>query len=70
MHQKIIKLDANSYIEVATRLSEGEEKVVLALRGVNDSSSPALASVIIDDPELNALIEGLMQVRDRNSESE
>ena len=67
MHQKIIELSPDSYIEVATRISEGKEKVVLALRGVSDMNSPALASVVINEPELEALIESLEYLRDRDS---
>jgi len=65
MYQGFIQLSDDSYIEITTRLYNGEEKVVLAFRGIKDDATPALASVIIDDPELDDLIEELNGVRSR-----
>lgn len=60
MYQKFVKLSKDSYIEITTRLYNQGNHIVLALRGTNDDSQPAIASVIIDDEEsANALLEGL-----------
>lgn len=62
MKQKFIKLNDHSYVEVATRIFDGKENVMLALRGQANSAEPAIASVILDDHEVRKLIEVLSEV--------
>lgn len=65
MYQKFIKLSDDSYIEVTTRLYNKGESVVIALRGTNDDSQPAIASVIMDKSEVEHLAKGLQEALTR-----
>lgn len=66
MKQKFIKLSEDSYIEIATRLYDGQTKTILALRGVRNNSSPALASAVVENSELQELIEALKTFSESN----
>ena len=59
MYQGFIQLSNSSYIEITTRLYDGEERVVLALRGTKDDTAPALVSVVIENEELEQLLGNL-----------
>jgi hypothetical protein len=62
MHQQFIPLSEDSYIEVTTRLFDGESRIVLALRGTQDNDVPALASVVLNPKEVRALAAGLQDI--------
>lgn len=63
MYQKFIPLSEDSYIEITTRLFDGDEKVVVALRGTKADTSPALASVVITSSKLDELISTLQEAK-------
>lgn len=63
MYQEFIPLGDDSYLEVTTRLYDSGKRVVLALRGTRDSSTPALVSVIIDEAHLDRLKDSLSEAQ-------
>ncbi len=65
MYQRFIKLDNSSYIEIATRLIDSTEKVVVALRGSNDASSPAIVSIFLDPKEMDFVLTALQEAKDK-----
>lgn len=70
MYQCFVQLSDDSYIEITTRLFDGKEKVVLALRGTQNTNTPALASVVIDDSKLKEFSEKLQDlIAERNGKN-
>jgi len=65
MYQNFIELSKDSYIEVTTRLFNGEEQVILALRGTNSDSEPAIASVVMNMSNVEAAIKSLKEAKER-----
>ena len=61
MYQKIIQLDADSCLEVTTRLegSPAEQKTVLVIRGKKSPNEVVSTSVVISKEETLELIKAL-----------
>lgn len=66
MYQKFIQLNPTSYIEVTSRLNNGKEDVVLALRGTK-GDNPAMVSIVLNCNETQALIQSLNEAMEKVS---
>ncbi len=61
MFQKVIEIDKDSYIEIATRIVEGAEIVCMMLRARTDNGRVMAIGALLDEEECHSVVKAITE---------